>query len=199
MYWDPNYPRILTIDQIEDLHKKRKFRLLGVADLSCDIEGSIEALKSNSSIDHPFFVYDINNRQIQWDVAKTKGIMFLAVDNLPTGNKNKKKNYFKLFSTFFLILIFFHLFFSEIPKDATQYFGDALLPFIEPLAFSDGSVSFEEQLDIPNALRSAVVTSHGSLTPAFEYIKELRKKTEQKYKDYRKVVVLGSGKIKYKE
>ncbi len=55
--------------------------------------------------------------------------MLLAVDNLPT----------------------------EVPVDATNYFGESLLPWIEPLVHNDASLPVTEQ-KLPLPLKSAVIT-----------------------------------------
>ncbi len=41
MYWDPRFPRLLTIEQMKALHRIQPNKLLTVADISCDIEGSV--------------------------------------------------------------------------------------------------------------------------------------------------------------
>ena len=47
----------------------------------------------------------MHDSQTDRDYIYQRGILFQAVDNLPT----------------------------EFPKEATQYFGDSLLPFLEPI------------------------------------------------------------------
>ena len=170
IYWDQNFPRLLTIEQFENLHKRRKSRLLAVADLSCDPEGSIEFMRNTSSIDHPFYVWDPDRREVNWDVINAPGVLILAVDNLPT----------------------------EIPVDATNYFGESLLPWVESLVYNDASVPFEEQ-KLPQPLKNAIVTCHGKLSPHHEYIATLRKQREASAKDFlgkqKKILILGSGMV----
>jgi alpha-aminoadipic semialdehyde synthase len=129
IYWAEGFPRILTIEQLEKLHKKRMSRLIAVADLSCDVDGSIEFMRQTSSIDHPFYIWDIDKRECNWDTINAQGVMLLAVDNLPT----------------------------EVPVDATNYFGESLLPWIEPLVKNDASVPVAEQ-KLPLPLKSAIIT-----------------------------------------
>lgn len=38
-YWDQKFPRHVTVHDVRELHKQRRNRLIGVADLSCDING----------------------------------------------------------------------------------------------------------------------------------------------------------------
>eukprot|EP01101_Sappina_pedata_P003285 TRINITY_DN1351_c0_g2_i1.p1 TRINITY_DN1351_c0_g2~~TRINITY_DN1351_c0_g2_i1.p1 ORF type:complete len:927 (-),score=420.65 TRINITY_DN1351_c0_g2_i1:79-2859(-) len=168
LYWDQKFPRMLTTEQYENLVRSGRSRLLGVADLSCDIEGSLEFMTQISSIDHPFFVYDVTKRSVDWNIATGKGVMFLGVDNLPT----------------------------EIPVESTTYFGDALTPFIESLSLSDGTLPFEEQNDVHPSIKPAIITSHGKLTKQFEYITQLRETSDKKVsKKMQRVLLLGSGRV----
>jgi alpha-aminoadipic semialdehyde synthase len=169
VFWNEDFPRILTIEQLEKMHKTRTSRLLAVADLSCDVGGSIEFMRQVSSIDHPFYVWDIEKREVNWDTVNAPGVLLLAVDNLPT----------------------------EIPVDATNYFGDSLLPWIESLVKTDVSVPFEEQ-ELPLPLKNAVLTSHGALTPGYQYIDRLRQERTNSKKakaGSKKILIIGSGMV----
>eukprot|EP01103_Thecamoeba_quadrilineata_P005672 TRINITY_DN15441_c0_g1_i1.p1 TRINITY_DN15441_c0_g1~~TRINITY_DN15441_c0_g1_i1.p1 ORF type:complete len:923 (-),score=158.70 TRINITY_DN15441_c0_g1_i1:152-2920(-) len=165
LYWDSKFPRLLSNQQLEELESSGRNRLIGVADLSCDIEGSIESLKEISSIDHPLYVYDVEKREVSYDIVNQKGILFLAVDNLPT----------------------------EIPFDATKAFGDALIPWIEDIVNSDGTLPVEKS-DLPKAIQEAVITSHGRLAPNYEYITAIRAENSRKEaKMEHKILLLGTG------
>jgi alpha-aminoadipic semialdehyde synthase len=165
MYWDGRFPRLITNQQMKELHEKNNHRLLGVADISADLQGSIEFLMKTTSIDHPLFVYDPRTHDIYDEITDPmymyrEGILFLAVDNLPT----------------------------EFPREATQWFGDHLLPFLGQIVKSDpANPNFE---DLPPPIARAVITTHGRLTPNFEYISDLRKVRE---KSSKRVLVLGAG------
>jgi alpha-aminoadipic semialdehyde synthase len=165
MYWDGRFPRLITNHQMKELHEQNKHRLLGVADISADLQGSIEFLMKTTSIDHPLFIYDPRNHDI-FDESTDRmymyrdGILFLAVDNLPT----------------------------EFPREATQWFGDHLLPFLEQIVKADPTdAKFD---DFPPEIKRSVIATHGHLTPSFEYIAELRKIREKATK---RVLVLGAG------
>ena len=69
---------------------------------------------------------------------------------------------------------------SELPREASQHFGAQLLPFVEALASSDGSLPFQDQVDkggLPIELAGACITSHGELTPSYSYIDKMRSTT----------------------
>lgn len=53
MYWEKRFPRLLTSMQLQDLIKKG-CPLIGIADITCDIGGSLEFVQQSTSIDSPF-------------------------------------------------------------------------------------------------------------------------------------------------
>lgn len=57
---------------------------------------------------------------------------------------------------------------TELAREATKHFGDALFPFVAALAAADS-------LDAaPEPMRRACIASEGRLTPLFEYITRMR-------------------------
>ena len=65
IYWDQRFPRLLTKRQIMNMQKPSPSpsptfsnSLLAIADISCDIGGSIEFLERSSTIDNPFYRFD---------------------------------------------------------------------------------------------------------------------------------------------
>lgn len=74
-----------------------------VADISCDVNGSIEFLDRTTNVDSPYFQYDpILKREVSERIS-SNGVTMMGVDILPT----------------------------ELPRDSSMYFGDALLPVLE--------------------------------------------------------------------
>ncbi|CAI5984613.1 unnamed protein product, partial [Closterium sp. NIES-64] len=142
MYWEHRFPRLLSNEQLKALAtatdsegKAVPMRLVGVADITCDVGGSVESLTHSTEIERPFFRYDpIKNTT--HDDLEGPGIFFVAVDILP----------------------------SELPKEATNHFGQALFPFLRHLAFS------RTPEDAPAAMQRACITYGGHLCPLFEYI-----------------------------
>uniref|UniRef100_A0A0E0CS97 Saccharopine dehydrogenase (NAD(+), L-glutamate-forming) n=1 Tax=Oryza meridionalis TaxID=40149 RepID=A0A0E0CS97_9ORYZ len=104
MYWERRFPRLLSIDQLQQL-MKNGCPLVGISDITCDIGGSIEFVNKSTSIERPFFRYDpcINSCH---DDMEGNGVICLAVDILPT----------------------------EFSKEASQHFGDILSKFVARLA-----------------------------------------------------------------
>jgi alpha-aminoadipic semialdehyde synthase len=105
MYWERRFPRLLTNDELRELHSKKMCRLLAVGDITCDIGGSIECVCEITAIESPFLRYDPEMGEIHKDM-NGEGIIFLAVDCVPT----------------------------ELPKEATKHFGDVLYPFLSSMA-----------------------------------------------------------------
>ena len=145
MYWDSKYPRLISKQQLKQHMDSGLSKFIGVADITCDLQGSVEFLDYITSIQNPFFVYDPDTDSSYSDLA-SPGVLMMGVDNLP----------------------------SELPVDASAHFGQQLVPFLKVLSESDGSLPFDQQNDLPASLKHAVVTAGGSLTPNFAYIQALR-------------------------
>ena len=145
MYWDDNYPRIITKSFLKELYSKGEPKLKVIGDVTCDPDGSIEATHKGTEIEDPIFVYNPMTDTPTMG-AKGDGILIMAVDILP----------------------------SELPMDASIAFGDALLDFVPAIAACDYSVSFED-LKLPNPIKRALILHNGEFTPDFEYMKEFIK------------------------
>lgn len=141
IYWEPGQPRLITEKYLHRLFTKEKQpRLRIIGDITNDIRGSIECNHRATNSLHPVYVYDPFCNIIR-DGWKGSGIVILAVDNLPT----------------------------ELPKEASTAFGNALLPFVPFLARADFSSPLDE-LKIPPEFKKAVIAHHGSLTENFKYL-----------------------------
>ncbi len=98
-YWDPRAPKLFTKEEM----RTPDFRTSVIADVTCDIDGSIPSTTKASSIQEPFYGYD--------PVTETNGepfannnITVMAVDNLP----------------------------CELPRDASEGFGKELIEKVLP-------------------------------------------------------------------
>ncbi len=99
-YWDPNAPVLFTRHDI----LKKDFSIKVVADITCDIEGSIPSTKQPSTIEDPIYDYDPTTDQIAPALAEEGNITVMAVDNLP----------------------------CELPRDASTDFGTELINNVLP-------------------------------------------------------------------
>mgnify|MGYP001249284165 CR=1 FL=1 len=102
-YWDPQAPRLF---RKEDLNPE--FSVQVIADITCDIEGSIPTTVAPTTIEDPFYGY--NRRSHQKDEPfQEDSITVMAVDNLP----------------------------CELPKDASVDFGKDLIKHVIPYLLND--------------------------------------------------------------
>ncbi|KAJ2046362.1 hypothetical protein H4S04_005089 [Coemansia sp. S16] len=110
IYWESKYPRLMTTKDLAYIQRQRELRtrMLAIADISCDIGGSLEFMSHASTIDSPFFYVDAVNGLEHKDIEKP-GVQINSIDNLPT----------------------------ELPFEASKHFGDSLYPYAKALASGD--------------------------------------------------------------
>jgi saccharopine dehydrogenase (NAD+, L-lysine-forming) len=100
-FWDPRSPKMFDLSDM----KEQDFRMSVIADITCDIDGSVPTTIRSSTITQPFYGYNI--KQDKEDLPFNKDtICIMAVDNLP----------------------------CELPRDASDDFGkdltERVLPFL---------------------------------------------------------------------
>ncbi len=114
---------------------KNNTKLKVVADVSCDIDGPIACTLRPSTIANPFFGYD---KQLEKEVDYTEkdAMIVMSVDNLP----------------------------CELPKDASEDFGNELINNIFPVLFGE---------DPDNIIgRGSETNLNGELTENFKYLED---------------------------
>ncbi|OXA93949.1 NAD(P)-dependent oxidoreductase [Flavobacterium hercynium] len=105
-----------------------------VADISCDVNGPIACTLRSSTIEEPLYGYfPLEDKEV--DVFHPAAVVVMAVDNLP----------------------------CEIPKDASEGFGEMFMEHVVP-AFFNG--------DKDGILQRAKITENGKLTPRFSYLQD---------------------------
>ena len=143
IYWSPRYPRLLTREHMRELYAcKQRPPLKVIADIACDIEGSIEFTFRPTTTENPVYVFEPVASRIVVGFAGD-GPVVLAVDKLA----------------------------AELPRESSRSFGDALYGFIPALARADFTKSFDE-LDLPRQFKRAVIVHDGKLTEHFRYLNE---------------------------
>ncbi len=100
-YWNPQAPVLFTPEHI----KNRDFAIKVIADITCDVNGSIPTTKRVSTIEEPYYDYDRSTGELAAPFSGEENITVMAVDNLP----------------------------SALPKDASESFGEVLCKKIIPL------------------------------------------------------------------
>lgn len=103
-FWNPAAPVLFTKEQMRD----PRFRISVIADVTCDIDGSIPSTTQASTIDNKFYGYNPNTEQIDEPFAPST-ITVMAIDNLP----------------------------CELPRDASEGFGKHLIERVMPSLIDD--------------------------------------------------------------
>jgi len=142
IYWDKRYPRLVTKEYLKKLFSKGRPKLTVIGDISCDVEGSVECTLKTTEIDDPIYIYNSETEKITMG-HNGEGMLIMAVDILP----------------------------AELPRDASNGFGDILVNFVKPIADADFKDSFED-LDLPKAIKKGLILHHGELTPDFKYLEK---------------------------
>ena len=145
MYWDAKYPRIVTKDYMKKAFQASRPKLTVIGDVTCDPDGSIEFTHKGTEIEDPVFVYNPLSRKPTMGF-KGEGILVMAVDILP----------------------------SELPRDSSEGFADALFNFVGPIAKADYQAPYQE-IALPNPIKKALILLQGKLTPDYNYIEQFLK------------------------
>jgi saccharopine dehydrogenase (NAD+, L-lysine-forming) len=78
-YWNPQSPKLFTKEDIID----PSFNIKVIADITCDIEGSIPSTIRPSTIDSPAYDYNRITGLLEAPFSDENNITVMAVDNLP--------------------------------------------------------------------------------------------------------------------
>ena len=119
----------------QDMLASPKNKISVVADVSCDIDGPLACTIRPSTIEDPIFGYDPKSHS-EVPFLNKDSIAVMAVDNLP----------------------------CELPRDASQGFGEIFLEQIIPAFFTNDENGVLE--------RARMTTSAGELTSKFAYLKD---------------------------
>ncbi len=104
-FWDPNAPVLFTKEDAAN----KDFKIKVIADITCDIEGSIPSTIRPTTIDNPIYDYSPTNGKEQPVFSDAANITVMAVDNLP----------------------------CELPINASNDFGRQLIDNVLPHLFTE--------------------------------------------------------------
>ena len=105
-YWNPKAPVLFTVQDM----LSPAFKLKIIADITCDIGGSIPSTKVASTIPDPIYDFDPATDSVQPPLSNEKFVTVMGVDNLP----------------------------CELPRSASEEFGRDLLDrILQPLLVKD--------------------------------------------------------------
>ncbi|MFD2034066.1 NAD(P)-dependent oxidoreductase [Belliella marina] len=99
-YWDNRAPRLFRKEDIQS----EDFNISVIADITCDIDGSIPTTIRASKVHSPVFDIDRDTFEELPPFGKQNSISIMAIDNLPT----------------------------ELPRDASKDFGEQLIRYFIP-------------------------------------------------------------------
>jgi saccharopine dehydrogenase (NAD+, L-lysine-forming) len=114
-FWDVHAPVLFTKDQM----KLPDFHISEIADITCDINGSVPSTLKPSSIAEPFYGYNPLTEQIDIPFNKTS-VTIMAVDNLP----------------------------CELPRESSEDFGKELAERVIPSVFGEDKEGIVERATI---------------------------------------------------
>ena len=100
-FWNPNAPVLFTREDMQDKH----FKIRVIADITCDIGGSIPSTKRPSTIDDPIYDYNPWEDKVALPFSDRKFVSVMAIDNLP----------------------------CELPRNASKDFGHNIMKKVLPL------------------------------------------------------------------
>ncbi len=144
IYWNLQCPVFLPNSYLNKIQDKNP-KLIIIGDITCDIEGSVQATIKETCPDNPVFIYNAKTGK-ETDGYKGEGFAVMAVDNLP----------------------------CEFPKEASDCFSESLMPFIEQMLNNDYSKPIIDS-DLPDEIKSACIAHQGKLEDNFKYLKECLK------------------------
>jgi len=105
-YWNPKAPVLFTKEEMQF----PDFKIKVIADITCDIGGSIPSTKRASTIPDPLYDYDPRTDSVMPSLSNESNITTMAVDNLP----------------------------CELPRSASEEFGRDLIDrILKPLLVDD--------------------------------------------------------------
>lgn len=130
-FWDPNSPVLFKREDI----LRNDFKINVIADITCDIEGSIPSTKKPSTIEDPVYDFNPSDDEVEAPFVDEGNITVMAVDNLP----------------------------CELPRDASESFGNELLNNVLPELLND---------DSKEVIKRATIAQNGDLTEKYEYLRD---------------------------
>lgn len=114
-FWDGKAPELFTKDQM----KLPDFHISEIADITCDINGSIPSTLKASTIPEPFYGYNPLTEQTDIPFSKNS-VTIMAVDNLP----------------------------CELPRESSEDFGKEFIERVMPYLLGDDKDGMIERATI---------------------------------------------------
>ncbi len=105
-YWDPRAPVLFTIDEM----RKKDFRIRIIADITCDINGSVPSSIRTTTHEDPYYDFNPQKADEEKAFSNLSNITVMTIDNLPGG----------------------------LPREASLDFGNSLIKYVFPRMLNKG-------------------------------------------------------------
>jgi saccharopine dehydrogenase (NAD+, L-lysine forming) len=115
-YWDPRAPVLFTPLEM----KSTDFRIRVIADITCDIRGSVPSSIRTTTFGQPYYDYNPQTETEEEAFCHRENITMMTIDNLPCG----------------------------LPKESSRDFGQNLLKNVLPLFLGDDNESIIKRATI---------------------------------------------------
>lgn len=143
IYWTPASPRLVTKAYLRQSYGRSQApRLKIIGDISCDIEGAIEATVRATDPGEPVYVYEPATGRAPAGIAG-EGPVIMAVDNLP----------------------------CEFAAEASADFSAALRDHVPAIVTADYGVPLSD-CRLPPEIKRAVIAYRGQLTPDYRCLEQ---------------------------
>jgi saccharopine dehydrogenase (NAD+, L-lysine-forming) len=100
IYWPPSAPRFFQLEDLRD----PAFRIRVIADITCDLDGSVPTTVRATTIDQPLYGIDMDSGRISEALFGAQILTTMSIDNLP----------------------------NELPRDASEAFGAQFVGSVWP-------------------------------------------------------------------
>jgi saccharopine dehydrogenase (NAD+, L-lysine forming) len=115
-YWNPRAPVLFTKEDM----MSSDFKIRVIADITCDINGSVPSTKKASSIADPIYDYDAASDSVKPALSSERNFTVMAIDNLP----------------------------CELPRSASEEFGRDLIDRVLPILIGEDKDEIIERATI---------------------------------------------------
>jgi len=128
VFWNPKAPVFFTWEDMT----QDNFAIQAIADITCDIEGSVPCTLKATTIANPFMGIDKFSKS-EINPFSKDSLDMMTVDNLP----------------------------NELPRNASEEFGNALMTYIIPDLLNNQEIT-----------NRATIANNGEITKRFSYLTE---------------------------
>ncbi|MBN1968934.1 MAG: hypothetical protein JXR48_02710 [Candidatus Delongbacteria bacterium] len=137
--WSDRYPRLVTLNYLRENYNANS-KLKVIGDLACDVHGAIECTAAATTSDNPVYVYNPAENTMTYG-SDGEGLLIMSVGILP----------------------------SELPRESSIFFSNALLHYIPSIVNADYSDSYED-IELPSDIKRAIILKKGELSPLYSYL-----------------------------